>query len=84
MRIPKKKVYGQSRMENCPICGDRATAKNEQGIPVCRDHKEFSITLKCSCGQYLDAKEGKWGTFFVCFECGPISWHKAMVMNDLD
>ena len=84
MGFPKKKVYGQNRMERCPICGDNALAKNKQGIPVCNDHKGFEIDLKCSCGSWLDPKEGKWGTFFVCINCGAISWQKAMEMNDLE
>lgn len=79
-----RKVYGQSRCESCPICGDTALQKNDQGIPVCKDHVGFSIDLKCACGQWLDAKEGKWGTFFVCFDCGAISWRKAMQMNNLE
>ena len=80
----RKKVYGQNRMEKCPLCGDNALHKNKQGIPVCKDHTDFEIELKCACGDYLDPKEGKWGTFFVCMHCGAISWHKAMVMNGLD
>ena len=84
MRIPKKKVYGDYKTEQCPICGDRALAKNKQGIPVCADHKNFDIELQCSCGSWLDPKEGKWGTFFVCINCGAISWQKAMSMNGLE
>jgi hypothetical protein len=82
MRYPK--VYGQSKAEKCPLCGSPAITKNKQGIPVCNDHHEFTLDLKCACGGWLDAKDGKFGTFFVCFKCGPISWHKAMVMNDLE
>ncbi|MBN1275668.1 hypothetical protein JXA12_05255 [Candidatus Woesearchaeota archaeon] len=83
MRVPKKKVYGQSKTERCPLCGDRALIKNPQGIPVCNDHKDFIIELVCSCGGPLEPKQGKWGVFFVCERCGPISWSKAMAMNDL-
>lgn len=84
MAIPKKKVYGASRMEKCPLCGDAAVARNPQGIPVCNDHRTYTIELRCACGKPLEPKDGKWGTFFVCIDCGAISWHKAMAMNDLE
>jgi hypothetical protein len=84
MAFRGKKVYGASRMECCPLCGAHALMKNKQGIPVCVDHKDFSIELKCACGSWLDPKEGKWGTFFVCIHCGAISWQKAMAMNNLE
>ena len=32
---------------------------------------------------FLEPKEGKWGTFFICINCGAISWAKAMTMNDI-
>lgn len=75
MRIPKH--YGQSREDNCFFCGSRALAENDNGLPVCIKHKnEKTPDLKCLCGEYLDAKKGKYGTFFLCMKCGPVSLRK--------
>jgi hypothetical protein len=75
MRIPKH--YGQSREDNCFFCGGRALAENENGLPTCIKHKnEKTPDLKCLCGEYLDAKKGKYGTFFLCMKCGPVSLRK--------
>ena len=84
MYIPKKKVYGHSSIQKCPICGDNALTKNKQGIPVCKDHQGFYIDLKCACGSWLDPKESKHGTFFLCMDCGAVSWQKAMSINGLE
>ncbi len=80
-KLPKK--YGQSQTIACPFCGDAATSKNSQGLPVCRHHTKDEMNLKCVCGDYLDIKEGKYGAYFSCFHCGNISWSKAMEMNNL-
>jgi len=78
-----RKVYGQSQELLCPFCGERATVKNEQGLPTCTHHRHKEMNLKCVCGSWLDIKESKYGTFFVCMECGPVSWKKAWEINDL-
>lgn len=78
-----RKVYGQSQEVNCPFCGGSATSKNEQGLPVCRNHTKAEINLKCVCGEYLDVKESKYGTFFLCMNCGSVSAKKAFEINDL-
>lgn len=76
------KRYGESRVAACPFCGAHAYAKNEQGIPVCADHKDSSLAdMKCSCGSWLDLREGKWGPFFLCEKCGPVNLNKALEMN---
>jgi len=80
MRIPKR--YGESRIDNCPFCGKTGVTKNSQGIPVCQSHKNNKLTdLKCACGEWLDIKQGKWGTYFRCMNCGNINFKKAMAMN---
>jgi len=79
----RKKIYGHSRLEKCPLCGDPGIHKNKQGLPVCRDHKEYTIRLTCACGEELEARQGRYGTFFTCMNCGTISWHKAMMMNNI-
>lgn len=80
MRIPKR--YGQSKIENCPFCGKQGVTKNSQGIPVCQSHKEHDIeNLKCACGEWLDTREGKWGPYFHCMNCGNINFKKGMEMN---
>lgn len=78
-----RKVYGESQEVVCPFCGGQATAKNAQGIPVCHRHTSNEINLKCACGEWLDVKEGKYGTFFLCLRCGPVSPKKAFEINDL-
>lgn len=79
----RKKVYGYSQETSCPFCGDKATSKNTQGIPVCSDHTEKELLdLKCLCGEYLDLKFGKYGPFFTCMKCGIVSLKKAMEYND--
>lgn len=78
-----RKVYGQSQETICPFCGGTCTTKNGQGIPVCHRHVSNEINLKCVCGQWLDVKEGKFGTFFLCMNCGPVSPRKAFEANDL-
>ena len=79
----RKKVYGQSRDTPCLFCGGKATTKNTQLVPVCRHHRQNETTLRCSCGEYLDVKESKYGTFFLCFHCGPVSYNKGLEMNNL-
>ncbi len=52
--------------------------KNSQGLPVCNDHtKSILEGKKCACGETLQIKESKWGAFFLCKNCGPISTKKA-------
>ena len=58
--------------------------KNEQGIPVCPNHKGSRLNdFKCACGDYLDIKEGKYGIFFVCMNCGTINLQKALQFNKI-
>jgi len=79
----RRKVYGESGGQVCPFCGGQTTTKNAQGLPVCRHHVSDEINLKCACGDWLDVKESKYGTFFICFRCGPVSYRKGLEMNNL-
>jgi hypothetical protein len=76
-----RKVYGEYRQESCPYCGKQALATNGQGIPVCKEHIDKELNLKCACGEWLDVKKGKFGAFFLCMSCGPVSMRKALDMN---
>lgn len=77
-----RKVYGQSKNNNCLFCGKLATTTNKQGIPVCSVHKNSRLNdFKCTCGEYLDIKSGKFGIFFVCMNCGTISLNRALEFN---
>ena len=79
-----RKVYGQSRIDKCPFCGKQATTKNSQGVSVCLAHKNAIMNdLKCACGEYLDIKEGKYGYFFMCMNCGPQSHTKVYTLNEI-
>ena len=81
MYIPKK--YGQSRVDKCPFCNKQATSTNNNGVPVCRQHKTSQMReLKCLCGSSLEQRTGKWGPFFTCYRCGNINMKKALEINE--
>ena len=80
MYIPKK--YGQSKTDLCPFCKKIATTKNKQQVPVCYAHKTSILQdLTCFCGDYLELKDGKFGIYFNCTNCGNINIKKALEMN---
>lgn len=79
-----KKVYGQSKNEECPFCGGVPLMKNKQGVPVCKDHQHQELPdIKCVCGEYLDILEGKWGPYFRCMNCGNHSFKKGLSMGNI-
>ena len=76
------KRYGQSKADICPFCRKDATTKNKQEVPVCYVHKSSIVQdLTCFCGDYLELKDGKFGIYFNCTNCGNINIKKALVMN---
>ena len=80
----RKKIYGKSRIDKCPFCGKQAITKNSQGVSVCLTHKHAIMNdLKCACGEYLDIREGKYGYFFICMNCGPQSHTKVYALNEI-
>ncbi|MFP4119271.1 MAG: hypothetical protein ACLFTH_04420 [Candidatus Woesearchaeota archaeon] len=80
----RKKVYGQNGNAECLFCSKTATTKNEQGVPVCKEHTESILNdFKCACGEYLDIKESKYGIFFTCMNCGAVSLKKALLFNEI-
>ena len=80
MYIPKR--YGQSKVDLCPFCRKEATTKNSQQVPVCYKHKASTLKdLTCFCGDYLELKDGKFGIYFNCTNCGNINIRKALEMN---
>lgn len=80
MRIPKR--YGQSKLSSCPFCGKQATSENDQGVAVCRSHKQTMLMdLKCACGDWLDVLSGKWGAYCQCMKCGNVNMKRALEMN---
>ncbi len=77
-----KKVYGSSRQDNCPFCGKQATVSGKDGLLVCADHRNSALeVIRCTCGEFLDQKAGKFGPYFTCFQCGNISFAKAMELK---
>ena len=79
MRFPTKKVYGESKVMNCPFCGRMATRKTEAGLEVCHLHtKEQLQEIKCTCGRWLEQLAGKFGSYFNCLNCGNMNFNKAM------
>ena len=79
MRIPKK--YGESKVDLCPFCQKEATGENEQGVSVCRSHKENFLELKCRCGSWLDIRKGKFGAYCRCEGCGNQNLKRILVMT---
>ena len=80
MFIPKR--YGQSKVDLCPFCRKDATTKNSQQVPVCYAHKASILKdLTCFCGDYLELRDGKFGIYFNCTNCGNINIKKALDMN---
>lgn len=80
-----KKVYGQSREDTCVWCGKRATVANDAGLLVCPTHKNNEMpTIRCTCGDWLDLKAGKFGPYFNCFNCGNISFAKGMELKEIN
>lgn len=81
-----KKTYGSYREETCIFCSERAICMNEQNLPTCTKHKHELVDMnkvKCSCGDFLDIKEGKYGSFFLCMNCGPMSIAKIKEINTI-
>ena len=80
----RRKVYGSYQTPKCAICGKLATAKNKQGLEVCRLHKEDELdSIKCTCGSWLDIRQGKYGSYFNCINCGNISFRKGMEIKGM-
>ncbi|MFP4403692.1 MAG: hypothetical protein ACLFPJ_05045, partial [Candidatus Woesearchaeota archaeon] len=74
--------YGQSKTETCVFCSKNATTQNLQGFAVCKEHKSKQMEdKKCVCGEYLDLKKGKYGMFYICINCGPMSLSKVDEMK---
>ena len=82
MRIPKR--YGESRREACPFCRKQATASNQDGVPVCYEHKSSVLPeMKCACGKGLALMRGKFGAFFNCIDHGNQSFSKVFEFNEV-
>lgn len=80
-----RKVYGESKVDTCVFCEKIATLKNKQGVPVCVKHKNSILNdFKCSCGEYMDLHQGKYGVFFTCMQCGTMSLAKALTINKVE
>lgn len=77
-----RKVYGQSQTALCPFCRSIAMSKNPQNVPTCTKHNQVRIPeVKCICGRWLDMRESKFGVFFTCGSCGPVSFAKMLQVN---
>jgi hypothetical protein len=84
MRFKAKKVYGQSKVARCPFCDKLATAKSETGLDVCPQHVQSKLEeIKCTCGSWLDQRDGKFGPYFNCINCGNVNYNKAMEIKEI-
>lgn len=80
-----KKVYGQSKVELCPFCSKQATVQNKEGLLVCPQHRNEEMpTVRCTCGDYLELRSGKFGPYFNCIQCGNISFAKGMELKEMN
>jgi len=80
-----KKKYGQSQILKCHFCDKQATLKNQQGLPTCIDHrKSVEQEKKCVCGEKLKLMNGKYGPFYLCDKCGPVSLKKVKEFDNSD
>jgi len=79
-----RKVYGVSKLSSCSFCGKHATTQNEQGLEVCQIHVEKKLDdVKCTCGSWLEIRNGKFGPYFNCINCGNINYNKAMEIKTM-
>jgi hypothetical protein len=78
-----KGPYGSARTSSCFFCEKPTTTESEEGMPACSDHsKEKLPDKRCACGSSLDIKKSKFGAFFVCMNCGPVSLSKMKRMGE--
>ncbi len=78
----RRKQYGASQTPTCVFCGSSAYAKNTQGFVACADHKHAQVgACKCSCGEWLNELDGKYGKFFACPQCGTLNISKVKSLN---
>ena len=81
MRIPKR--YGKSKEILCPFCEHQSITKNKQGVPVCEKHRNKELPeFTCACGDWLELRTGKFGSYFHCIKCGNISFDKGLELNE--
>ena len=78
-RFRGRKQYGQSKVSYCSFCGKIATQKSDTGLEVCLQHKSETLEeIKCTCGKWLEQRDGKFGAYFNCINCGNVNYAKAM------
>ena len=53
-------------------------------MTVCREHQRQKLEeIRCTCGNWLEARSGKFGPYFNCVKCGNINYNKGMAMKDM-
>ena len=69
-------------MSKCFWCEHLAVTYNEQKIPTCKIHKRNKLKIdKCPlCKGFIELKNGKYGAFFVCDNCGCLNLKKIKEM----
>jgi hypothetical protein len=68
--VKKKNSYGDSTAPDCFFCQDFAISKNKQGLSVCKKHLDAKSEPGCPlCGDILDARNGRYGSYFFCWAC---------------
>lgn len=79
MKFKAKKKYGQSKINQCPFCERQATKKNEEGVDVCHKHVDSSLgDLRCVCKALLELRQGQYGAYFHCTNCGNMNMDKGL------
>ncbi len=84
MHFKAKKSYGHYKTSSCPFCGNLAIHKNKQGLEVCRNHLDQNLEeFRCICGSWIEARAGKFGSYFHCLNCGNINYKKGLEIKAL-
>lgn len=81
-RMPK--IYGEYKTTDCPFCGKQAHFANKAKLPVCKDHKDTEYpSYRCPCGDWIDIKSGRFGTYGSCMRCGNVQLSKILEHNGI-
>lgn len=76
-----RKQFGQTT-PTCFFCDEETLKKNKDGLEVCKNHVNSS-QVNCPLHKTpMDTKNGKFGTYFFCWDCGK-NWSKFQVKRHM-
>lgn len=71
----RKSRYGADTTPDCFFCDSKAIIRNKLGLEVCRECKDKTEMLCPLCGDPMEVRNGKYGTFLFCWKCNR-NWSK--------